>query len=278
MNVLSIQSHVAYGHVGNSAAVFALQRLGIEVWPVHTVAYSNHPAHGDWRGRAAEPEALSEVLRGIEDRGAFARCDAVITGYLASAEIGRVALEAVDWVRSEKPDALYLCDPVMGDDGRFFVEPELRALIRDRAVPAADIVTPNAFELAYLCDGPVRTPEEAVAAADGLRALGPRVAAATGIRQADRVTTAAIGDGGAWAVETPWIETQAWGAGDAFAALFLGAYLEDRDVAGALGFAVSAIHAILDRTAKEDSDEMLLVAAQDAIRAPKRLFRPEKIR
>ena len=88
MNILSLQSHVAYGHVGNSAAVFALQRLGIEVWPVHTVQFSNHPGYGGFRGRAFDAGLIGDVVQGIEERGALAACDGVLSGYVGSAEIG----------------------------------------------------------------------------------------------------------------------------------------------------------------------------------------------
>src|SRR5829696_5493969 len=117
MNLLSIQSHVAYGHVGNSAAVFALQRLGVEVWPIHTVQFSNHPGYGAWRGRVFDRAAIEDVVAGIAEREALARCDGVLSGYMGSAEIGAAILSAVDRVRAANPEALYCCDPVIGDVG-----------------------------------------------------------------------------------------------------------------------------------------------------------------
>ena len=95
MNVLSISSHVAYGHVGNSAAVFALQRLGIEAWPIHTVRYSNHLGHGRHRGEAASGAEIAEMVAGLDDIGALARCDAVLSGYLGQAETGYAVRDAV---------------------------------------------------------------------------------------------------------------------------------------------------------------------------------------
>src|SRR5262245_51513421 len=99
MNLLSIQSHVVYGHVGNSAAVFALQRLGIEVWPIQTVQFSNHTGYGAWRGRAFDAALIRELTQGVAERGVLAQCDGVLSGYLGSAEIGGAVLDAVAQVR-----------------------------------------------------------------------------------------------------------------------------------------------------------------------------------
>ena len=124
MNILSIQSHVAYGHVGNAAAAFALQRLGIEVWPIHTVQFSNHTGYGSWRGRAFDADTIRELIQGIGERGVLGRCDGVLSGYLGSAEIGIAVLDAVARVRAANPRARYCCDPVIGDVGRgVFVHP-----------------------------------------------------------------------------------------------------------------------------------------------------------
>ena len=148
VNVLSIQSHVAYGHAGNASAVFPLQRLGIEVWPVHTVQFSNHTGYGEWTGRVFDGQAVEEVVQGIADRGVLGRCDAVLSGYLGSADIGHAVTGAVARVRAANPDAVYCCDPVIGDVGRgVFVRPGIEEFLRDVAVPSADIITPNHFEL-----------------------------------------------------------------------------------------------------------------------------------
>ena len=154
MRILSIQSSVAYGYVGNSAATFPLQRLGHEVWPVNTVHFSNHTGYGSWRGIVLEPEVISDVIDGISDRGALAQVDAVLTGYQGSPGVADVVLRTVQRVRDLNPAAIYCCDPVMGDVGRgMFVLPGVPELIRETVVPVADIVTPNAFELAYLAAG-----------------------------------------------------------------------------------------------------------------------------
>src|SRR3954467_3324945 len=149
--VLSIQSHVAYGHVGNSSAVFPLQRRGIEVWPVHTVQFSNHTGYGGWRGPGFDGGVVNEVVDGIADRGVLGTCDAVLSGYLGSPDIGQAVVDTVAKVRAANPAALYCCDPVIGDVGRgVFVRPGIPELLRDVVVPVADIVTPNHFELDFL--------------------------------------------------------------------------------------------------------------------------------
>src|SRR5688572_28278378 len=151
MNVLSIQSHVAYGHVGNSSAVFPKQRLGVEVGPIHTVQFSNHTGYGAWKGRVFDGPAIEELVDGIAERGVLPRCDGVLSGYMGSADIGNAILSAVARVRAANPAALYCCEPVIGDVGRgVFVRPGIPEFMRDHAVPAADIITPNQFELDYL--------------------------------------------------------------------------------------------------------------------------------
>src|SRR5262249_57226824 len=114
-NLRSIQSHGAYGHVGNSAAVFALQRLGVEVWPVHTVAFSNHPGYGAWTGRAADAAAVRDIVDGIAARGVLGRCDGVISGYLGAADIGAEMLAAAAKGRAAHPAARHGCAPRIGD-------------------------------------------------------------------------------------------------------------------------------------------------------------------
>lgn len=284
MNVLSIQSSVCYGHVGNSVAGFILNRLGHEAWAVPTVQFSNHPGHGRFRGRAVPAAELAAVIDGLGDIGALARCDAVLTGYLGQAEQGAVVLEAVRRVRSANHNALWLCDPVIGDGGRIFVGPGIPELIRDLACPIADIVTPNAFELAYLTGHPVDTLAEAAAAMGLLaragRGLPFRVVLSTGLALADVEPgiTILAGDGRAlWRVTTPAIAGPAPGAGDAFAALFLGHYLRRRDIASALGLAAAGVFAIVSAPRTAGVLDLSVVATQAEWAAPAQPILPERI-
>jgi pyridoxine kinase len=282
MNLLSIQSHVACGHVGNAAAVFALQRLGVEAWPVHTVSFSNHPGHGVFRGRAADAAAVRELVDGIGAHGALGRCDGVISGYLGTAEIGAEVLAAVDKVKSANPAARYCCDPVIGDVGPgVYVRPEVADFLRERALPAADVVTPNQFELDHLSTRTSATLAQALAAIDGLHACGPSVVLVTSLATAetppDAIDLVVSSKEGRFRLRTPKLALAANGAGDAIAALFFAHVLRSGSAAEALSRAASSAFGILRRTAEAGAREMLLIEAQDEIIAPSRIFQPEPI-
>ncbi len=215
--MLSIQSSVAYGHVGNSAAVFPLQRLGFSVWPVNTVHFSNHTGYGDWRGFVLPTDDVAEVVRGIEDRGVLSECDAVLSGYVGDASLGRVVLDAVARVKAANPRAIYCCDPVMGDADRgFFVRPGIPGFMREEAVAAADVITPNQFELEFLAGHAVSSLDDALAAADGARALGPGLVLVTSLlrREAPPGTIEMLvaSAEGAWLVGTPLLPLSINGA------------------------------------------------------------------
>ncbi len=208
MKILSIQSSVAYGHVGNSAAVFPLQRLGHEVWPVLTVHFSNHTGYGAWRGPLLAADDVREVIAGIEDRGVLGQADAVLSGYQGDPAVGAIILDTVARVKELNPDAVYCCDPVMGDVGRgMFVRPGIPEFMRDTVVPQADIVTPNHFELDFLAGRETRTLDDILDAVDEVRERGPRDVLVTSVIHGDvpegRLDMVAVSDEGAWAVETP---------------------------------------------------------------------------
>ena len=174
--VLSIQSSVAYGHVGNSAATFPLMRMGLEVWPVLTVHFSNHTGYPTWHGPLLSAADIAAVVQGIDERGVLGQVDAVLSGYQGAEDVGEVIVHTVELVRRRNPAALYCCDPVLGDmDRGFYVRPSIPDLMRTRVVPAAQVTTPNQFELEALTGRPVRTLDEVLAAADAARTLGPRI-------------------------------------------------------------------------------------------------------
>ena len=280
MNILSIQSWVAYGHVGNASAMFPLQRLGAEVWAVNTVQFSNHTGYGSWRGQVFGADLVRDLVQGIEDRGALPRCDALLTGYMGDAAIGEAVLEALEKVRAVNPQALYCCDPVIGDVGRgIFVRPSIPEFMRDRALPAADIATPNQFELEWLTGRSVKTLQEAKDAAAALQASGPRCVLVTSLEledtDPDRIEMLAAEGGAFWRIRTPRLPLSVNGAGDAIAALFLFHRLKTGSAAAALGAAASSIHGLLRRTAEAGSREILTVAAQEEFVTPSRVFLPE---
>src|SRR5881394_2629283 len=207
MRFLSLQSHVAYGYVGNRAATFPLQRLGHEVWAVNTVEFSNHTGYGAWQGRTASAEQVADIVHGIEALGLLASCDALLTGYVGDAALVDVVLDTARKVRAANPKAIWCCDPVLGDtDTGIYVKPGIDAFFKDRALPAADLITPNHFELEHLTGRTVETLDQALAAIRSLLA-GPRLALLTSFRRADsqaeQVEMLAVTSDAAWRVVTP---------------------------------------------------------------------------
>jgi pyridoxine kinase len=283
MNVLSIQSSVAYGHVGNSAAVFPLQRLGFSVWPVNTVHFSNHTGYGDWRGFVLPAEDVADVIQGIEDRGVLSECDAVLSGYVGDASLGRVVLDAVARVKAANPRAIYCCDPVMGDADRgFFVRPGIPGFMREEAVAAADVITPNQFELEFLAGRAVSSLDDALAAADGARALGPGLVLVTSLLRRDAplgtIEMLIASAEGAWLVGTPLLPLSINGAGDVASALFLARLLRGERPKEALSKTASSVYAVLEETHRVRAREIRLIAAQDAITDPPARFAARQVR
>jgi pyridoxine kinase len=281
--ILSIQSSVAYGHVGNSAAVFPLQRLGVEVWPVHTVHFSNHTGYGAWRGPLMPAEDVREVITGVEERGALAEVDAVLSGYQGGEEIGEVILDAVDRTKAANPAAIYACDPVMGNArSGCFVHPAIPVLLRERVVPEADLITPNQFELGYLTETEPGDLESTLASVDAAREMGPSTVLVTSVLRPDRpegtIEMLAVHGDGAWLVRTPHLPIKANGSGDVTAALFTAHLLATGDAAMALGRTVSSVVDLLERTHASGRRELQLVQSQDEIAHPRMQFDVERVR
>lgn len=277
--VLSVQSRVSYGHVGNAAAVFALQRLGCEAWALDTVAFSNHTGHGRWRGSLVPPQQVAELFDGIAEVGVLPQCDAVLSGYLGAAETGPVLLDIVGRVKAANPRALFCCDPVIGDvDTGSYVRPGIAEFFRDRALALADIVTPNRFELEFLTGEAVSGIAEAAAAARELRRRGPATVLLTSLETgADRIAMLAVGDDGAWVVETPRLPVMLNGCGDVTAALFLARRLRGESLAEALAATAAAMFALIEATAARGRAELALVELQDELVSPTRKFPPQRL-
>ena len=282
MKFLSIQSSVAYGHVGNSAAVFPLQRLGHEVWPVSTVVFSNHTGYGAWRGLLLPPGDVADVITGIEERGVLGQVDGVLSGYQGSADIADVILDAVARVRAANPRATYTCDPVMGNaDSGCFVHPDIPPLLRERVVPAADIITPNQFELGFLTGTEPQTLEEILTSAELARKMGPRTVLVTSVHRSDRPADTTemlvVDDDGAWIVQTPKLPLKANGSGDVTSALFT-AHLLATDAPTALGRTAASVFALLEETLRSGERELRLVEAQEVFVDPPRRFEVKRVR
>jgi len=282
VKILSIQSAVAYGHVGNSAAVFPLQRIGVEVLPVYTVNFSNHTGYGAWRGPLISPDDVREVLLGIEERGILPQIDVVLSGYQGGEGIADVILEAVKRVKAANPAAVYSCDPVMGNaKSGCFVAPAIPVLLRDRVVPAADIITPNQFEQGFLTGTEPDTLESTLASVELVRATGPRTVLVTSVERPDRedgtIEMLAVDDSGAWLVQTPHIPMKANGSGDVTAALFTAHYRRTGDLSEALARTTSSVFDLLTRTHESGERELQLVESQDAYAAPQMQFTPRQV-
>ena len=279
--VLSIQSHVAFGHVGNAAAVFTLQRQGVEVINVHTVQFSNHTGYGAVKGQVFTAEHVLDVLQGIKERGALARCGAILSGYLGDASMGQAVLKAVAEVRALNPQAYYLCDPVMGDVGRgVYVKPDIPDVLREHVLPAASIITPNRFEFELLLRRSITDFDDAIAHARALIARLPTLQCVvitsldTPDIPADELYTVAVTAEQAWYVASPKlpIEPLPTGLGDTFSAVMLGRLVQGDALPEALSHAVSTLSALLSRTPSGQRD-LPLIAEQAMIAAPAPYYR-----
>jgi len=281
--ILSIQSAVAYGHVGNSAATFPLQRIGAEVLPVNTVNFSNHTGYGAWRGSLIAPDEVHDVILGIEDRGILPQIDVVLSGYQGGIGIGDVIVDAVKRVKAANPSAIYACDPVMGNaKSGCFVAPEIPDLLRDRVVPVADIITPNQFELGYLTGTEPLSLESTLESVDLARAMGPSTVLVTSVERPDRdpgtIEMLAVDGSGAWTVRTPYLPFKANGSGDVTAALFSAHYRETADARVALERTASSVFDLIRLTYESGNRELQLIQAQEYYAHPQLQFTAEKVR
>lgn len=278
--ILSIQSAVAYGHAGNSSAAFPLMRLGVETWPVYTVLFSNHTGYGDWRGPLIPPADVREVVLGIDDRQVMDRCDAVLSGYLGAPEVGEVILEAAALVKQRNPRALYCCDPVMGDYGRgFFTRPGVAEFFRDNVVSAADVMTPNLFELEFLTGRKAADLAEVVEAAHALRAMGPSTVLVTSAVFDDEqvMRMVAVNGEGAWQVETPLIDQMFVGSGDLTTAVFVARLLSGIPLSQTLELTAGSVYGVLRATTDAGSSELTIVPAQEELVNPSNTFQVTRL-
>jgi pyridoxine kinase len=282
ISILSIQSHVVYGHVGNAAAVFPLQRIGCEVWPLNTVQFSNHTGYPDFRGQAFDAAMIDDCVAGIAARGALARCDAILSGYMASPEVGAAILRGVAAARAQNAGAVYCCDPVLGDVGRgVYVRAGVAEFMRERALPAATILTPNHFELDLISGLPSTNIAGAREALEILHQRGPGAILVTSLvlddTPADAIDLAVSENGALWRLRTPKAPIKVNGAGDVIAALFLAHWLRTHSAPQAIALAASSVYGLIEATAKAGTRELEIVAAQEEFVRPSRLFVAEKI-
>lgn len=284
-SILSIQSHVAYGYVGNRAAIFPLQRLGCEVSCINTVQFSNHTGYGTWTGDIFSAEHIQKVIDGLWQNGALTNISALLSGYQGSPELGEIIVQTIKRLKQEHPTVVYCCDPVIGDvDRGIYVKPEVAQFIKQHVIQHADILTPNQFELAYLTDKQhLDTLEGVLAACQTLHARGPQIILVTSLTRSDVlpefIEMLVSTPQGAWFTRTPrlYFKKAPSGSGDATAAIFLAHYLYDRDPVHALEQVTAAMYAIFKATHNAGTYELQIIAAQDEIVDPDELFSAERV-
>ncbi|MBM3115894.1 pyridoxal kinase PdxY [Jeongeupia naejangsanensis] len=278
-HVLSIQSHVVYGHAGNSAAVFPMRRLGVEVWPVNTVQFSNHTQYGRWAGQALESSQITALVDGIAAIGELQRCDAVLSGYLGAPEQAAYVIEAVRKVRAANPQAIYLCDPVMGHPEKgCVVQPGIQQYLVEHMPAVADIMAPNHLELEKLAGRDIDSLADALAACRDLIARGPKLVLVKHLDYAgkpvDQFEMLVVSASEAWLGRRPLypFDRQPVGVGDLTSGVFLARTLSGDDVKTAFEHTLAAVDAVMAATHAAGEYELQLVAAQDEIARPQRHF------
>ncbi|WP_418593690.1 pyridoxal kinase [Ponticoccus sp. (in: a-proteobacteria)] len=224
--VISIQSQVVLGHVGNSAALFPMQAAGLEVAAIPTVVFSNTSDYPTLRGRALPPEFFSDLLQGARERGLPERADYILTGYIGSLDVAQMVADFVAEAKAANPRLRYVCDPVMGDEGPGLYVPEaIAGVMRDRLLPMADIATPNPFELAWLTGLPIRGLADLQAARAALHIAPAAHLIATGCVLGDTrqgmLETVLLGPEGPSRHPTERLPIALPGTGDLFAGLLV---------------------------------------------------------
>ncbi|EBH0573461.1 pyridoxal kinase PdxY [Salmonella enterica] len=281
-NILAIQSHVVFGHAGNSAAEFPMRRLGANVWPLNTVQFSNHTQYGKWTGCVMPPSHLTEIVQGIADIGQLAHCDAVLSGYLGSAEQGEHILGIVRQVKAANPQAKYFCDPVMGHPEKgCIVAPGVAEFHVRYALPASDIIAPNLIELEILSKHSVNNVDDAVQAARELIAQGPEIVLVKHLARAgyssERFEMLLVTAQEAWHISRPLVDFGSRqpvgvGVGDVTSGLLLVKLLQGATLQQALEHVTAAVYEIMIATKTMQEYELQVVAAQDRIANPEHYF------
>lgn len=284
-NILSIQSHVVFGHAGNSAAEFPMRRMGANVWPLNTVQFSNHTQYGHWTGCVMPASHLSEIAQGIADIDQLKNCDAVLSGYIGSAEQGEHIQQIVNQVKKANPHALYFCDPVMGHPEKgCIVAPGVAEFHCKRSLQSSDVIAPNLIELELLCGHAVNNVEQAVSAARELCAQGPKIVLVKHLARAGYSAACfemlLVTADEAWHISRPLIEfpaRQPVGVGDLTSGLLLVNLLKGESLANALEHVTAAVYEVMKTTHEMGEYELQIVAAQDGIVQPQHHFTAVKV-
>ncbi|CAG9414609.1 pyridoxal kinase PdxY [Providencia alcalifaciens] len=279
-SVLSIQSHVVFGHAGNSAAAFPMCRMGVDVWPLNTVQFSNHTQYPQWTGSVFPAQHLTDIVEGLAKIHKLEICDAVLSGYIGSAEQGSDILAIVKKVKAANHQALYFCDPVMGHPEKgCIVAPGVAEFLCQQALAASDVIAPNLLELETLANEKITTVEQAVNAARKLCHQGPKTVLVKHLSRAgyraDRFEMILVTAEHSWHVSRPLVdfgEKQPVGVGDLTSGLMLVNILKGEPLNKGLEHVAAAVYEVMLKTKEMGEYELQLVAAQDLMVNPQHKF------
>lgn len=283
-NVLSIQSHVVYGYAGNKAAVLPMQLLGVDVWPLHTVQFSNHTQYQKWQGMVFPQEQIGLITQGMDEIGVLPECDAVLSGYIGAAEQGQSILATVRAVKAKNPNAIYFCDPVMGHPEKgCIVAPGVAEFLEHDAVSCADVLAPNLLELQALSGLPVENFEQAVAAARHLLSRGPKKVLVKHLSKAGRdpqqFEMLLVSADEVLHISRPLhdFDRQPVGVGDLTSAIFLANLLQGKNDREAFEHTANAVNDVMTCTQQNGKYELQIVAAREYIVNPVSQYRAQAL-
>ncbi|MCV9877617.1 pyridoxal kinase PdxY [Brenneria izbisi] len=283
-NILSIQSHVVFGHAGNSAAEFPMRRMGANVWPLNTVQFSNHTQYGRWTGCVMPASHLTDIVQGMADIDRLKDCDAVLSGYIGSAEQGEHILGIVRQVKAANPAAVYFCDPVMGTPEKgCIVAPGVAEFHCRQSLQAADMIAPNLPELELLGGNRVHNVAQAVETARTLCSQGPKIVLVKHLSRAayrdDSFEMLLVTPDDAWHISRPLVafDRQPVGVGDLTSGLLLVNLLKGVALDKALEHTTAAVYEVMLMTKEMNEYELQLVAAQDGIANPRHHFQAVRV-
>lgn len=283
-SVISIQSHVVYGHAGNSSAVFPMQRMGLDVWPIHTVQFSNHTQYSEgWTGRSFEASDISDLVHGIDNIGKLKDCSALISGYLGSAEQCKAVADSVATMKKKNPEALYVCDPVMGDpDKGCIVADGVQESLIDKLMPMADVIVPNQFELTQFTGIEINSVEDAAHACEKALSMGPKAVLVKHLHSLSResFTMMLATSRTCYVVQRPILEfdKQPVGVGDLITGVFCASVVNGVSPSSAFKHANDAVYGVLKLTEELGEWEIQTILAQHEFVEPTYDFPLLKVR
>lgn len=268
VDIISVQSQLVYGYAGNSAAVPPLRQCGLRVAEVPTTLLSNTPFYATMRGKVLPADWFADLLQGVRERQLHTRAQVLLSGYLGSVDNGHAFADWVEQALQEAPQLRFCLDPVIGDTHTgAYVEPGLEVVFRERLLPSAWLVSPNAFELERLSGLPAVTEREGLKAARALLVRGPEWVVTHSVRNHDGdLVTLAVSEGEAWKVVSNELPIDVAGTGDVLTALIIASLLEGEAMSRALERAVAGVHAALEATLAHQHEELDIMVAAPAAR------------